>query len=69
MSRPTTVMSHVPRSTRPSTRATAAALSQERLAADVAAFQAAGGRIEVLGNTRTLKRIDPDGSNTSDGAA
>lgn len=67
MSRPTTVMSHVPRSTRPSTRATAA-LSQERLAADVAAFQAAGGRIEVLGNTRTLKRIDPDGSNTPDGA-
>lgn len=33
------------------------ALTRQRLAEDMAAFQKAGGRIEVLGNTRSLKKI------------
>ena len=36
-----------------------AAVTSERIAADLAAFQRAGGRIEKLGITRTLTRIDP----------
>lgn len=36
-----------------------AAVTSERIAEDLAAFQRKGGRIEVLGNTRTLTRIDP----------
>lgn len=36
-----------------------ATLTSERLAADLAAFRKAGGRIEVLGTTRSLKKIDP----------
>jgi len=35
-------------------------LNHERLQADVAAFCAAGGTIEVLGNTQVLKKITPD---------
>lgn len=35
-----------------------AAVTSERIADDLAAFQGAGGRIEVLGVTRTLTRID-----------
>lgn len=30
-------------------------MTRERIASDLAAFQKAGGRIEVLGNTRVLK--------------
>ena len=32
-------------------------LTSESIASDLQAFEAAGGRIEVLGVTRTLKRI------------
>lgn len=32
-------------------------LTSESIATDLEAFQAAGGAIEVLGTTRTLKRI------------
>jgi hypothetical protein len=38
--------------------------SSERIAADLAAFRKAGGRIEKLGNTPVLTRIDPGTSNT-----
>ena len=33
-------------------------LTSERISNDLAAFHKAGGRIEVLGNTRVLTRID-----------
>ncbi len=35
------------------------ALTHEKIADDLVAFQRAGGRIEVLGNTQTLKSIRP----------
>ena len=35
------------------------ALTHERIADDLVAFQRAGGKIEVLGNTQTLKSIRP----------
>lgn len=35
-----------------------AVITHERLAADLEAFRKAGGEIEVLGVTRTLKKID-----------
>lgn len=35
------------------------ALTHERIADDLAAFQRAGGKIEVLGTTYTLKSIPP----------
>jgi hypothetical protein len=34
------------------------ALTHERLKADLEAFRKAGGRVEVLGNTRVLKKVD-----------
>ena len=34
-------------------------MTHERIAADLDAFRKSGGRIEVLGVTRTLQRIDP----------
>lgn len=37
-------------------------LTSERIAQDLGAFQSSGGRIEVLGNTRALKKI----GNTAD---
>lgn len=45
---------------RPDTPATktGGSLTSERISDDLAAFQKAGGRIEVLGNTRVLTRID-----------
>lgn len=33
-------------------------LSRERIEADMAAFRKAGGRVEVLGTTRVLKKVD-----------
>ena len=36
-----------------------ASMTHERIAADLDAFRKSGGRIEVLGVTRTLQRIDP----------
>ncbi|MBO9830422.1 hypothetical protein J7373_19375 [Xanthomonas sp. A2111] len=33
-------------------------LSRERIEADLAAFHQAGGRVEVLGTTRVLKKVD-----------
>lgn len=39
-----------------------AAITHERLAADLEAFRKAGGEIEVLGVTRSLKKIDGDDS-------
>ncbi len=38
------------------------ALTHEKIAADLEAFQRAGGKIEVLGNTYTLKSIPPPGT-------
>lgn len=37
---------------------TAAPLTSECIARDLAAFRKGGGRIEVLGNTRVLTRVD-----------
>lgn len=49
-----------PRNNRETARKTASsAMSSESVAADVAAFRAAGGQIEVLGTTQTLKKITP----------
>ena len=61
MSSSRTAVPSFPRNLRETQRrsATPPGMSQERLAADLAAFQAAGGQIEVLGNTRTLKKILP----------
>lgn len=36
------------------------AITHERIAADLEAFREAGGKIEVLGVTRVLKKIDGD---------
>ena len=36
------------------------AITHERIAADLEAFHKAGGKIEVLGVTRSLKKIDGD---------
>ena len=36
------------------------AITRERIAADIEAFRKAGGKIEVLGVTRTLTKIDGD---------
>lgn len=33
-------------------------LTSERISADLAAFRKSGGRVEVLGVTRVLKKID-----------
>ncbi|WP_305804667.1 hypothetical protein [Stenotrophomonas sp. YIM B06876] len=46
-----------PRINRPDRKQASSALSHESLAADLAAFRKAGGKIEVLGNTNTLKKI------------
>ena len=35
-------------------------VTHERVAADIEAFRKAGGKIEVLGVTRALKKIDPE---------
>ncbi|HVI59931.1 MAG TPA: hypothetical protein VM619_13810 [Luteimonas sp.] len=35
-------------------------VTSERIAEDLATFRAAGGRIEVLGNTRSLTKIGVD---------
>jgi hypothetical protein len=40
------------------------ALTHERLQADIEAFRKAGGRVEVLGNTRVLKKVDGEASAT-----
>nr|WP_325048462.1 hypothetical protein [Dyella psychrodurans] len=46
--------------TRSATRATSdKALTSERIASDIAAFNKAGGRIEVLGNTPFLRKPGP----------
>ncbi|MEN4903009.1 hypothetical protein [Luteimonas sp. TWI1416] len=37
-----------------------ASVTSDRIAADLARFRAAGGRIEVLGVTRTLMRVDAE---------
>lgn len=48
--------SHLFGSRKPGDRA--AAVTSESISADLDAFQNGGGRIEVLGITRTLSRID-----------
>ena len=40
------------------------ALTHEKIADDLAAFQRAGGTIEVLGTTHTLKSIPPPATST-----
>lgn len=47
-------------SPRPATKNTG--MTHERIAADLDAFHKAGGKIEVLGVTRSLKKIDGDDS-------
>jgi hypothetical protein len=39
-------------------------LTSERIADDLQAFQSSGGRIEVLGVTRVLKKLDEAGTGT-----
>ena len=46
-----------------------ASLTSERIEADLKAFRKAGGRIEVLGVTRALTRIDGDGATPTPAAA
>lgn len=48
-----------------------ATVTRARIEADLAAFRKAGGRIEVLGVTRSLTRIDPeaDAAEKADAAA
>ena len=46
-----------PRNPRNDRKPNPADLSHESIAADVEAFRKAGGKIEVLGNTPTLKKI------------
>ena len=46
-----------PRTTRSDRKPSPGNVNQEQLAADIAAFRKAGGKIEVLGNTQTLKKI------------
>jgi hypothetical protein len=38
----------------------AGSLTSERISDDLDAFRKAGGRIEILGNTRVLTKIDED---------
>jgi hypothetical protein len=45
------------------------ALTHEKIADDLAAFQRAGGTIEVLGTTHTLKSIPPPPAPASSSAA
>ena len=45
------------------------AITHERLAADMEAFRKAGGKIEVLGVTQALRRIDPIGNAAQPAAA
>lgn len=42
-----------------------ASVTSERIAADLAAFDKAGGRIEVLGNTLALKKIGVDATDVA----
>jgi hypothetical protein len=46
-----------PRVNRTDRKPNQTATSHERLAADLEAFRKSGGKIEVLGNTSTLKKI------------
>jgi len=39
-------------------------MTHEAIAADIEAFRGAGGKIEILGVTRTLLRIDTEESTT-----
>ncbi len=57
MSRSPLKTANQPRVNRPDRKQAQSALSHERIAADLAAFRKAGGKIEVLGNTNTLKKI------------
>lgn len=52
-----TANANQPRVNRPDRKQAQSALSHESLAADLAAFRKSGGKIEVLGNTNTLKKI------------
>lgn len=54
MARPSSKSSFTARSSRAGGHAQP--LTSERIAADLAAFRKAGGRIEVLGNTPALKK-------------
>lgn len=44
----------------PNNRKGAANVTRERIEEDMERFRKAGGHIEVLGTTRTLKQIQPD---------
>lgn len=41
-------------------------LTHDRISADLADFQKAGGRVEVLGVTRVLKKVDEKADEPSD---
>ncbi|WP_394000093.1 hypothetical protein ACF3M1_09540 [Luteimonas sp. WGS1318] len=43
----------------------APALSHDRIAADIAAFRKAGGKVEVLGNTPIQRRVTPAAGNAA----
>lgn len=43
-------------------------LTSEHIGAHVAAFEAAGGKVEVLETTQVLKRIQPDATDAVDPA-
>ncbi|MCD9033066.1 hypothetical protein LDO32_15155 [Luteimonas sp. Y-2-2-4F] len=53
-----TSTSHLFGSRKPNDRGST--ITRDRIEADLAAFRKAGGRIEVLGVTRSLTRIDPE---------
>lgn len=57
MSRSSLKTANQPRVNRPDRKQAPGGLSHESLAEDLAAFRKAGGKIEVLGNTNTLKKI------------
>lgn len=61
---PPTNTSHLFGGRKPNERG--AAMTSDRIASDLDAFEKAGGHIEVLGITRSLKKIDAD---TADAAA
>lgn len=46
-----------------------AALTSERIAADLAAFRKSGGKIEVLGNTKVFQSVGPMASSRAKKAA
>lgn len=51
---------------RPASGKSSVVLTSERISSDLEAFRKAGGRIEVLGNTRVLTKVDEAGAKKED---